>query len=98
MDRRLFLQMVGVGGIAATNLACPRFFGRAKPEPPPPLGVPTTCELCPNKCSVLATVRKGRIHKLNPNPENPKSRNMLCARGNAALQQVYKTRTASNSP
>ena len=89
MDRRLFLQMVGVGGIAATNLACPKFFGKAKAEPLPPLGIPTTCELCPNKCSVVAKVVNGRVHKLNPNPENPKSRNMLCARGNAAIQQVY---------
>ncbi|BDU73483.1 molybdopterin-containing oxidoreductase family protein [Mesoterricola silvestris] len=91
MDRRLFLQLVGAGGFAATSIGCPKFFARAKrvPEPPVGPGVPTTCELCPNKCSVLATVRRGRIHKLNPNPENPKSRNMLCARGNAAIQQVY---------
>ena len=59
MDRRLFLQMVGVGSIAATNIACPRFFGKAGPEPPLPSGVPTSCELCPNKCSVLAMVRRG---------------------------------------
>jgi len=91
MDRRLFMQLVGAGGFAATSLGCPKFFsgGKQVAEPPVPLGIPTTCELCPNKCSVLATVRKGRIHKLNPNPENPKSRNMLCARGNAAIQQVY---------
>jgi thiosulfate reductase/polysulfide reductase chain A len=89
MDRRLFMQMVGVGGVAATGLACPKFFRPGKAELPAPLGVPTTCELCPNKCSVLAMVEKGRIRKLNPNPENPKSRKMLCARGNAAIQQVY---------
>jgi len=51
--------------------------------------VPTTCELCPNKCSVIAVVENGRIKKLNPNTKNPKSRGMLCARGNAGLQQVY---------
>jgi len=91
MDRRLFLQMVGAGGLAATSVACPRFLskGKAKAEPAAPMGIPTSCELCPNKCSVLAMVEKGRVHKLNPNPENPKSRGMLCARGNAAIQQVY---------
>jgi thiosulfate reductase/polysulfide reductase chain A len=34
-------------------------------------------------------VEDGVIRKLNPNPENPKSRGMLCARGNAGLLQVY---------
>lgn len=51
--------------------------------------IPTTCEMCVNKCSVIAVVSDGLIRKLNPNPENPRSRGMLCARGNAGLQQVY---------
>ena len=89
MDRRLFMQVVGGGALAASSLACPKFFQRGAAEPAVPNGVPTTCELCPNKCSVLAVVKGGRLHKLNPNPENPKSRGMLCARGNAAIQQVY---------
>jgi thiosulfate reductase/polysulfide reductase chain A len=45
--------------------------------------------MCVNKCSVIAVVNNGVIQKLNPNPENPKSRGMVCARGNAGLQQVY---------
>ena len=89
MDRRLFLQAVGAGSLVASHLACSRLFGKKPPAGPSHAGIPTTCELCPNKCSVLAEVRQGRIHKLNPNPENPKSRDMLCARGNAAIQQVY---------
>lgn len=89
MERRLFLQLVGATGLAVTPLACPTFHQSPTAEPPVAAGVPTTCELCPNKCSVLAMVEGGRIHKLNPNPENPKSRGMLCARGNAAIQQVY---------
>jgi len=89
MDRRLFLQAVGAGSLVASHLSCSRLFRKKAPEGGDHAGIPTTCELCPNKCSVLAEVRKGRIHKLNPNPENPKSRDMLCARGNAAIQQVY---------
>ena len=89
MDRRLFMQVAGAGALASGSIACPRFFRSKTPEAVIPTGIPTTCELCPNKCSVLAVVEQGRIHKLNPNPENPKSRDMLCARGNAAIQQVY---------
>ncbi len=45
--------------------------------------------MCVNKCSIIAVVENGRISKLNPNPESPRSRGMVCSRGNAGLQQVY---------
>lgn len=51
--------------------------------------VATACEVCPNKCAVLAVVEGGRVKKLNPNPASPKSRGMLCARGNAAIKALY---------
>jgi thiosulfate reductase/polysulfide reductase chain A len=85
IGRRHFIQIAGMGAIAGTQIGCGR--------KPSTLGlrreVPTTCELCPNKCSVIAVVQDGLIRKLNPNRENPKSRGMLCARGNAGMLQVY---------
>jgi thiosulfate reductase/polysulfide reductase chain A len=83
--RRKFIQIAGAGAAAATQIGC----GRKPSALGKRLEVPTTCELCPNKCSVIAVVEDGLIRKLNPNPENPKSRGMLCARGNAGLLQVY---------
>ncbi len=80
------MQIAGAGaavaGVAETGCGGRRTDARRRE-------VPTTCELCPNKCSVIAVVESGVIRKLNPNPENPKSRGMLCARGNAGLLQVY---------
>jgi len=50
----------------------------------------TSCGMCVNKCGVIARVRDGVIHKLDPNPNFfPKSRGMLCARGNAGTKVVY---------
>ncbi len=49
----------------------------------------TSCGMCVNKCGVIARVRDGRIHKLDPNPEFIKSRGMLCARGNAGVKVIY---------
>ena len=89
MDRRVFLQVAGASGVAISGLSCSWLFKKPDAKAVFPVGIPTTCELCPNKCSVVAMVEGGRIRKLNPNPENPKSRDMLCARGNAAIQQVY---------
>jgi thiosulfate reductase/polysulfide reductase chain A len=93
MDRRRFLQWTAGGavGVAVTSaVGC--FTNDEKKQAdsgPKRQEIPTTCEMCVNKCSVIAVVENGRIQKINPNPENPKSRNMVCARGNAGIQQVY---------
>ncbi len=49
----------------------------------------TSCGMCVNKCGLVAEVRAGVIHKLNPNPHFIKSRHMLCARGNSGIKGVY---------
>lgn len=51
--------------------------------------IATLCEMCVNKCAALARVEDGVVTKLNPNPMFPKSKNMLCARGNAGIQALY---------
>lgn len=51
--------------------------------------VPTFCEMCVNKCAAIAHVCDGQVKKLDPNPMFPKSRNMLCARGNAGIELLY---------
>ncbi len=49
----------------------------------------TLCEMCVNKCAAIARVENGVVTKLDPNPIFPKSRNMLCPRGNAGIQALY---------
>jgi len=49
----------------------------------------SACDMCFNKCGLIARVEDGVIRKLDPNPKFLKSRGMLCARGNAGLSQVY---------
>jgi len=51
--------------------------------------VPFLCGMCVNKCAGLAHVENGVVTKLDPNPYFPKSRNMLCPRGNAGIQTLY---------
>lgn len=85
IPRRRFIQIAGVGAAATATIGC----GRRPVANPQRQEIATTCELCPNKCSVIAVVEGGMIRKLDPNPKNPRSRGMLCARGNAGLLQVY---------
>ena len=49
----------------------------------------STCDMCFNKCSLIARVENGVVKKLDPNPKFLKSRGMLCARGNAGIAQLY---------
>ncbi|MEA3491769.1 MAG: molybdopterin-dependent oxidoreductase [Campylobacterota bacterium] len=51
--------------------------------------IATLCEMCVNKCAAVARVEGGIVTKLNPNPMFPKSKNMLCPRGNAGIQALY---------
>lgn len=49
----------------------------------------SACDMCFNKCGLVARVQDGVVQKLDPNPNFLKSRGMLCARGNAGIQQLY---------
>lgn len=92
LSRRTLLRGAGAAAAAAAlapHIGCTRFFEKGAPSAADEREVATACELCPNKCAVLASVSGSRIHKLNPNPASPKSRGMLCARGNAAIRAVY---------
>lgn len=49
----------------------------------------SACDMCFNKCGLIAHVQDGVVKKLDPNPRSMKSRGMLCARGNAGVRQLY---------
>ncbi len=49
----------------------------------------SACDMCFNKCGLIARVEGGVVKKLDPNPKSLKSRGMLCARGNAGVKQLY---------
>ncbi len=51
--------------------------------------IPTMCEMCVWRCGVLAKVEKGRVVKLEGNPEHPHSNGKLCPRGQSGLMNTY---------
>lgn len=50
---------------------------------------PYLCNMCRNKCAGFARVENGVVTKLDPNLYFPKSRNMLCPKGNSGIQALY---------
>src|SRR4051812_36877917 len=96
VSRRSFLRVAGAIGIAA---GCAPIEGAGKlvpsldaPEnvlPAVPSFYRTLCRECGAGCGVTATVRDGRVTKLEGNPDDPTSGGALCARGQAGVQALY---------
>jgi len=94
MSRRRFLKLSGAAA-AGTALAGQSQVLHALVKKRGGLQEPqvqrrfSVCDMCFNKCGLIARVEDGVVKMLNPNPRFPKSRGMLCARGNAGIKQLY---------
>ena len=94
MTRRSFLKLSGAataatalgGHSAILHALVPKEEGA---KPPQVQKLFSACDMCFNKCSLIARVENGVVQKLDPNPKFLKSRGMLCARGNAGIKQLY---------
>ncbi|MDP3431089.1 MAG: molybdopterin-dependent oxidoreductase, partial [Desulfomicrobium sp.] len=94
LSRRGFLQ--ASAAVAATAAGVPGLKGYVSSahaagvaQQAPITSHYTVCDMCFNRCGMIAQVQNGRVVKLDPNPKFLKSRGMLCARGNAAVQHLY---------
>lgn len=87
LSRRRFLK-IGAAAIAAAG-ATDEATRLAKGSVASPARgiktVPTFCDLCFWKCGAVATVRDGRLWKIEGNPLDPLSRGRLCPRGTAGV-------------
>ena len=86
-SRRKFLQ----GSVALCVWATSGFATTKTSKNKDAKNTPYLCNMCRNKCAGFARVQNNIITKLDPNPNFPKSRNMLCPKGNAAIDALYDT-------
>ncbi|MEZ4484132.1 MAG: 4Fe-4S dicluster domain-containing protein [Syntrophotaleaceae bacterium] len=100
MDRRQFLQMLGLASGAAALSSCGSDTGQKELVSllvPAEDGIvpgteswrPSTCGECPAHCGLLTRIREQRPVKLEGNPDHPVNRGGLCPRGQAALWRLY---------
>ena len=87
LSRRRFLKVSGVAAGAATVAAsAPGLLRAAAPEAERGLRqVPTFCDICFWKCGAIATVRDGKLWKIEGNPLDPLSEGRLCPRGTGGV-------------
>lgn len=97
IGRRGFLGVFGAGVLGTTLYGCAPHKRMLQVIDEPSSPVPAArkkqiysiCGNCVNKCGFLAHVEGHQVTKLDPNPHFPKSRSMLCAKGNAGVKVVY---------
>ncbi len=97
MKRREFLKLTGLTGTIVAAGCAEEPTRRLIPYLNPPEDIipgkatwfATTCRQCPAGCGMLAKNRETRIVKFEGNPAHPINRGKLCARGHAALQDLY---------
>ena len=51
--------------------------------------VPTTCRMCLVGCHVLVKVENGRVVNVVGNPDSPKNRGRMCAKGKSGIMNHY---------
>ena len=51
--------------------------------------VPTTCRMCLVACQVLVRVRDGRVVNVIGNPDAPRNRGRMCAKGKSGIMNHY---------
>lgn len=99
LTRRTFLKLTawGTGALAIAAVG-----GRAIVDGLVRLGIATPwyrqgqitttdgyCDMCPWRCGIVVKSVDGTVHKIDGNPADPKSRGMLCARGQAGVSFLY---------
>ena len=100
ITRRRFLQAGSMAAAASVLSGCTLNLQRTEYlesySEPPEEGLPgedlwyaSACRQCSAGCGIIVRVGNGRAHKIEGNPQHPLNRGKLCARGQAALQELY---------
>ncbi|MFH7325000.1 molybdopterin-dependent oxidoreductase [Desulfurivibrio sp. C05AmB] len=93
VSRRAFIagSVVGLGALGMGAGAGLRYVGRveARGKAEEVRYVNSSCAICTSKCVFRGQVVNGVIKRLEPEPDFPKSRGMICARGNAGAWTPY---------
>jgi len=87
ISRRRFLKISAatIAAAEALNGTVRTLAGTRKAAPSGLRTVPTFCDVCFWKCGAIATVRDGRLWKIEGNPLDPLSRGRLCPRGTGGI-------------
>ncbi|MCP4294742.1 MAG: molybdopterin-dependent oxidoreductase [Proteobacteria bacterium] len=96
ISRRDFFKKTGL--ISAATLFDPKTLKALEPLRPQKTGrvagrsvktIDSICEMCFWRCLISGKVDKGRLVKIDGNPNSPSNKGKVCARGNAGVKLLY---------
>jgi thiosulfate reductase / polysulfide reductase chain A len=86
LSRRRFLKISAASIVAAGAASqVSRAFGATASGPKGVRRIPTFCDICFWKCGAVASVRDGKLWKIEGNPTDPLCRGRLCPRGTGGI-------------
>lgn len=92
LNRRTFLKGAGVVGAGAIigqePLRKVQAASGASPAVAADRVIATTCEMCGNRCGILVAMKDGWPTYITGNPDHPRSRGKVCAKGLAGLREL----------
>jgi anaerobic selenocysteine-containing dehydrogenase/Fe-S-cluster-containing dehydrogenase component len=105
LNRRNFLKISALGGVAATATACdtdpvekliPILVPAHDIVPGESVHYATTCRECSADCGMIIRTREGRAIKAEGNPAHPLSKGKICTLGQSTLQGLYNPSRAKS--
>lgn len=103
LSRRGFLTLCAATGAGA---AMPwRSFQAAERQPKVPAHswsrgevIPSTCNMCVNRCGIKCHVVDGVLEKIDGDSRNPKTAGGTCAKGQAGIMALYDPDRITHPP
>ncbi|MGA1796868.1 MAG: molybdopterin-containing oxidoreductase family protein [bacterium] len=93
LTRRRFLQIMGAGAGTLGLIPLPaQALQEGASSSQDASGIATlytTCGMCASHCAMIASVKDGRLIKLEGNPDDQHGRGRLCGKGNAGISLLY---------
>ena len=78
---------IGIPAVQVSGGLCPA--AQAPERSDEVVKLRTSCRACISNCGVIATVKNGRVVKLEGDPENRMSQGRMCAKGLSGIQALY---------
>lgn len=88
----IFMKAVGIGAELKALCECPGLTeaaGAAQEKADEVVKIRTACRACIANCGVIATIKNGRVVKLEGDPKNKMSKGRLCSKGLSGIQALY---------
>ena len=89
MDFLAATHVEGLDEVVGSLKLLKKSVGERKKERDTIRRVKTCCRACIANCGVIATVKNGRVIKLEGNPEDRMSKGRMCAKGLSGIQALY---------